>query len=390
MNSKQRIQLTLAHQEPDRVPILSLGIDNPTAETVLGRPTLCGFGGRVRGVAQNLALMTGRFAEYHQQRVADEIELWRTLDLDALGVTFPVRRYPLVPEQVEEHAWRFTDADTGQWGIYRHVPQSDTYDQVNSSLRQGGLAELARLVTSMESRTPSVEDWDFSPVETVVQEMGREHFVVAAADIDLGSTWDWAEHFLIGLIQAPDLIHRYLDAQLRVTLMLLEGMLDRGVDGVLGGTDWASRTGPMFSPKHFRRFVFPRLKQIVDLCHRYGVPYIKHTDGNVNILLDDMVEIGIDAFHAIEPGSGMDIAQLKRDYGDRLTLIGNVDCGTVLVSGPIEAVREQTEWVIRTAAPGGGFILSTSNSVHPGVKPEYYLAMLEAARRVGRYPIADP
>jgi uroporphyrinogen decarboxylase len=83
----------------------------------------------------------------------------------------------------------------------------------------------------------------------------------------------------------------------------------------------------------------------------------------------------------------MDIAQLKRDYGDRLTLLGNVDCSTVLVNGPVEAVKAQTEQVIRAAAPGGGFILSSSNSIHPGVKPEYYLAMLETAHTVGKYPI---
>jgi uroporphyrinogen decarboxylase len=210
---------------------------------------------------------------------------------------------------------------------------------------------------------------------------------MGVADVEIGSTWDWAEHFLIGLIQAPDLIHRYLDARLRVTLLLLEAMLDRGVDGVHGGYDWASKNGPMFSPKHFRRFVFPRLQQITDLCHRYGVPYVKHTDGNVNRLLDDMIRAGVDGFQAIEPGAGMDIARLKRDYGGRLTLIGNVDCATVLVNGPVEAVREQTEWVIRTAAPGGGFLLSTSNSVHPGVVPEYYLAMLDTARKVGDYPL---
>ena len=83
----------------------------------------------------------------------------------------------------------------------------------------------------------------------------------------------------------------------------------------------------------------------------------------------------------------MGIGQLKRKYGHRLTLIGNVDCGTVLVNGPVEAMRAQTEHVIRVAAPGGGFLLSSSNSIHPRVKPEYYLAMLETARAVGNYPI---
>jgi len=389
MNSKERVKLAFAHREPDRVPIFELTIDNPTAEHVLGRPTLCGFGGRARGVAQNEALIAGRIQEYHQQRVADEIALWRALDLDVYPNAYPVPRHPLVPEQIEAHAWRFTDPTTGWWGICRYLPESDTYDQVDSSLRTGGLAELARLTEALEAATPRLEDWDLSPVETFVRELGQDRAVMGVADVEIGSTWDWAEHFLIGLIKAPDLIHRYLDARLRTTLMLLEATLERGVDGVHGGYDWASAQGPMFSPRHFKDFVFPRLKQITELCHRYGVPYVKHTDGNVNRLLDGMIEAGVDGFQAIEPRAGMDIAQLKRDYGDRLTLIGNVDCSTVLVDGPIEAVRAQTERVIRVAAPGGGFLLSTSNSVHPGVKPAYYLAMLETAREVGRYPIAD-
>jgi len=83
----------------------------------------------------------------------------------------------------------------------------------------------------------------------------------------------------------------------------------------------------------------------------------------------------------------MNIAQIKKDYGDRLTLIGNVDCSTVLVEGPEEAVRKETLKIIQSAAPGGGFLLSSSNSIHPGVKPAYYLAMLDAARKAGQYPI---
>lgn len=169
--------------------------------------------------------------------------------------------------------------------------------------------------------------------------------------------------------------------------MLTEALLERGVDGIWGGVDWASNRGPVFSPRHFRQFVFPRLKQIADLCHRFGAPYIKHTDGNVNILLDDLVAAGVDAFHAIEPRASMDIVQLKRDYGQYLVLIGNVDCSSVLVDGPEDAVRAQTAEIIRAVAPGGGFVLSSSNSIHPGVNPEFYLAMLDTAREVGSYPI---
>ena len=387
MNSKERVRLAFAHQEADRVPALELTIDNPTAAHVLGRPNVCGFAGRVRGVLQNQALIEGTIAEYHRHKVQDEIELWQALDLDVYCQVAPVPREPIVPEQLSSVTWRFTDPATGQWTVTRHAPGSDTYDYVDSSLRQGGLPELARLTEALEAQEPRLEEWDFEPVDRILDTLGRDRFVLGHADVELGSTMDWAETFLIGLIKAPDLIHRFLDAHLKRTLLRTEALLERGVDGMWGGVDWASNRGPVFSPRHFRQFVFPRLKQIVDLCHRYGVPYIKHTDGNVNSLLDDLVAAGVDAFHAIEPRAGMDIVQLKRDYGERLVLVGNVDCSTVLVEGPEAAVRAETEEIIRAVAPGGGFVLSSSNSIHPGVRPEYYLAMLETARQVGVYPI---
>ena len=387
MNSKERVRLAFAHTEADRVPTLELTIDNPTAAHVLGRPNLCGFGGRVRGVLQNQALIEGTIAEYHRQKVRDEIELWQALDLDVYCQVAPVRREPIVPEQLSSVTWRFTDPSTGQWTVTRHAPGSDTYDYVDSSLRQGGLPELARLTEALEAQEPHLDEWDYEPVDQILDTLGRDRFVLGHADVELGSTMDWAETFLIGLLKAPDLIHRFLDAHLKRTLLRTEALLERGVDGMWGGVDWASNRGPVFSPRHFRQFVFPRLKQIVDLCHRYSVPYIKHTDGNVNSLLGDLVAAGVDAFHAIEPRAGMDIAQLKRDYGEHLVLVGNVDCSTVLVEGPEAAVRAQTEEIIRAVAPGGGFVLSSSNSIHPGVKPEYYLAMLETARQLGVYPI---
>ncbi len=389
MNSKERVQCTFAHQEPDRVPIFELTIDNPTAEFVLGRENLCGFGGTARGLKQNQALIDGSFDDYQRERVADEIELWHALDLDVYPNAYPVPKTPTVPERISPTTWRFSDAQTGFWSISKFSPESDTYDQVDSSIRQEGLDALRLQTETMEAASPTLDEWDFTPVKTFIRELGGDRFVMGVADVEIGSTWDWAEHFLVGMILDPELIHRYLDARLRLTLMLAEEMLRLGVDGIHGGYDWASARGPMFSPKHFDTFVFPRLAKITQLCHEYGVPYVKHTDGNVNKLLDGMIAAGVDGYQAIEPRANMDIAQIKQTYGDRLTLIGNVDCSSVLVDGPTEAVSKQTKEVIRDAAPGGGFLLSTSNSVHPGVKPEYYLAMLETARTVGNYPILE-
>jgi uroporphyrinogen decarboxylase len=387
MNSKQRVQTTFAHQVPDRVPIFEYSIDNPTAEAVLGRPNLCGFGGQARGVAHNEALLAGRVEAYHAQRLADEIELWLALDLDILPNAFPVPKNPLIPEQIDATHWRFEDPTTGHWTLYQYNQESDVYDEVDSTLRQEGLPALEELTTTLEASEPNPDDWDFTPVETLVRDCGQDRFIMGHADVEIGSTFCWAEHFLMGLLLEPDLSHRYLDARLKHALVLTEEVLKHGVDGIHGGYDWASNKGPLFSPRHFEEFVFPRLKQITDLCHRYGVPYVKHTDGNINSLIPGIIAAGVDGLHAIEPGAGMDIAQIKQDYGDRLTLLGNVDCAGVLVHGPAEAVRAETESVIHAAGMGGGFILSSSNSIHPGVPPDHYLAMRETARQVGNYPL---
>ena len=197
MNGKERAKLAFAHKEADRVPLFELTIDNPTAAQVLGRETLCGFGGLARGVKQNQALMNSQFKQYHEQRITDHLELWRTLDLDVFPVCDPIPVNPLVPEQVDEVNWRFEDSN-GVWGVSRYAPESDTYDQVDSSLKRGGLEELERVTALMEASEPRLEDWDFSIVDRIIAEFGNDRMILGSADVQIGSTWDWAETFFFG------------------------------------------------------------------------------------------------------------------------------------------------------------------------------------------------
>jgi uroporphyrinogen decarboxylase len=83
----------------------------------------------------------------------------------------------------------------------------------------------------------------------------------------------------------------------------------------------------------------------------------------------------------------MDIGLIKQRYGDRIALVGNIDCGALLSQAPVEEVRRVTRETIQTAAPGGGYCLSSSNSIHSSVKPENFLAMVETGRECGEYPM---
>jgi uroporphyrinogen decarboxylase len=172
-------------------------------------------------------------------------------------------------------------------------------------------------------------------------------------------------------------------------IRLMRRAIREGSDAVVSGDDYANQHGTVMSPQHFRQFVLPYLKRSIDAAHDEGVPFIKHTDGNIWAILDDLVQAGIGALDPIEPAAGMDIGEVKAKYGDRIAVIGNVDCSFVLTRGTVEEVEEAVKETIAKASPGGGHILASSNSIHPAVKPENYKAMVEAARKFGRYPI-DP
>jgi len=121
------------------------------------------------------------------------------------------------------------------------------------------------------------------------------------------------------------------------------------------------------------------------------VPFIKHLDGNTTALLNILVdEIGIDGLHSIEPAAGMDIGLIKKKYGDRITLLGNIDCGNLLTFGIEQHVIDEVKNIIRAASPGGGHFFSSSNSIHSGISPRTFRTMMKAVKEFGQYPISIP
>jgi uroporphyrinogen decarboxylase len=144
----------------------------------------------------------------------------------------------------------------------------------------------------------------------------------------------------------------------------------------------------MVSRQFTEKFLAPPLKKLVDYAHSRGVPVIKHTDGNIWPIYDTIIDAGVDGLHPIDPMAGMDIGEAKAKFGDKVCLCGNVSCAFSLVSGTEEEVRQETREVIRKAGKGGGLICMSSNSVHSGVNPKNYLAMVRAIREFGRYPLS--
>lgn len=136
-----------------------------------------------------------------------------------------------------------------------------------------------------------------------------------------------------------------------------------GAEVVILGDDAASGSGPMISPKMWREIMLPYHRRIVD---ELDAPVIWHSDGNIEALLPMAIEAGFVGVHGLEPSAGMDLSAIKRDFGDDLVLVGNIDVGA-LCDSDIDAVRREVDRCMEQGAPGGGYMLATCNSIFAGM-----------------------
>ncbi|TKJ47070.1 hypothetical protein CEE34_05710 [Candidatus Aerophobetes bacterium Ae_b3a] len=415
MTKKERIRTVFSHKEPDRVPIFELTIANPVLESVLGR-RIAGFGTGEAKVAGIRAAMEGREARRAiiRENVEGMLEAYSRVGFDMfwfrptdylapaeMGLPDDITAnyiFDVTIEEIERNTFRIEGKEDGFWCIEKYEEESDTCVTVTDSIKEGGIKELRRYVNYLEG-TKSVplhqclQDGLESIEIAVDKERGKEDgmFVLGAADIACPTFLPYFPLFLQTMVDEPRLAERYMETTTEGVMPLLKAQLEMGVDGILGAMDWCYGGGPLFSPEMFKRFMVPYLKRMVDECHRYGVPYVKHLDGNTTVLLDMLVyEVGIDGLHSIEPPAGMDIGWIKKKYGDRITILGNIDCAHLLTFGSREEVIEGVKKIIKVASAGGGHIFSSSNSIHSGVSPDTFWTMIKAVREFGKYPISIP
>jgi uroporphyrinogen decarboxylase len=155
--------------------------------------------------------------------------------------------------------------------------------------------------------------------------------------------------------------------------------------GIWAIDDLSFGSGPMIDPKLFRRYVFPWYEEMASLCRKNDLLFFFHSDGNIWPVLDDLIAIGIDAIHPIDP-TCMNIREVKERVGKKVGIIGNIDTD-LLARGTSEEVRELTKKRLREIAPGGGYALGSGNSVPNWARFENYQAMRETALKYGTYPL---
>ncbi len=234
---------------------------------------------------------------------------------------------------------------------------------------------------------PGREDETFRLVDLVREKSGDEYFLMLHGDPTFGipNGADMVEHtawLFEHLDEAKDKAQRQVDDELaRCGRIAKHG----GVDGYALCADYCFNENPFLSPEMFAELVTPYLSQVIAGQRELGFYAIKHTDGNIMPILDQLVSANPHALHSLDPQAGVDIAEVKRLYGDKVCLIGNVNCG-LLQSGTDDEVVESARYCIRHGMPGGGYIFSTSNCAYTGLALDRYELMWQVWHDEAIYP----
>jgi len=193
------------------------------------------------------------------------------------------------------------------------------------------------------------------------------------------------ENISLSLYDDPKFLEDVSDIAVDFDIKAVARMAEAGVDAMILADDYGASFKGLLRPAHFQAIFKPALKKIIDCIKSHDLPVFLHCCGHIYEYLDDLVEIGIDALHPLQRTAGMDLGVVKKKYGDRICIIGNIDSSRTLPYGTLAEVEAETLEALRIAAPGYGYILASDHSLHDGIPVANILHMFDVARKHGAY-----
>jgi uroporphyrinogen decarboxylase len=354
MTPKERVQITLARQQADRVPIdydSNPGID-------------------------------GRLKQHFNLKPDDSEGLRCALGVDFRGVGAPYRGPKL-------HA-DLPDRQVNDWGIRRRWIEHETggyWDYCDWPLTNATLEDVERWPM------PNPDHFDYSKVEAACD---RYHdYCVMAGNAGVGDIINntgmlrTMEQVLVDLATDDEaglrLIDRKTDIQLEIWRRTLEAAKGK-VDLFVIGEDLGTQRGPTISLELFRRHLRPRHQKFVDLAKSFNLPVMIHSCGSSSWAFDDFIAMGINVVDTLQPeAKDMAPAYLKRRYGDRLAFHGMISTAGPVAYGTVDDVVRDCRETLAVMMPGGGYCFAPTHALQDNSPTENVLAMYATARQYGRY-----
>jgi uroporphyrinogen decarboxylase len=336
MTGKERIELVLERKVADCVPTFEWFIDEKVCMAITGTP--------------------------------DPIDTVEALDIDGINIR---------PDYTKE----FTSEDTyvDEWGSVRQL----TGDCIAASLE----SPIKDITLHKEYKFPDpVASHRFKTLERALDRFGdRRAVILNLRDgfSDLRDLLGYEEALIQSMIE-PELFVELLERSVDYNLQLAQVAKARfGTNIVATTDDIAKADGLLFRPEHYFERIGPSFKRVIQGYKDMGYYVVKHCDGDVSDVIDFWIECGIDCLDPIDPGAGMRLDDMRKKYGTSICLKGNVDCKGALCTGTPEDVAAEVKDAMQQSGKTA-YICTSSNTIHQGVKPENYRAMIEAIRLYGK------
>jgi len=389
MDFRERIMTALNHEEPDRVPVMGLIMDPATVNRILGKKPADFVGmmkkPELKSAIRDLMRDDSFWNKTYYANFSDVLESSLKLGFDANWTIYAFMQLEddagsplgLVWHDAFGRVWEMTSDDRGNMMLNYSRPLCETEGEWE---------------TWIERKAPVFEkviDYAADFHKRLAEEYGARIMPIGyAAPGIFENSWQpiGFVNFTKFIFQKPEFVKRVIGFYTDYYLRYLEAVMRSGVEVVLTGDDLAQKTGPMLRPEMIEKLYGESYRRMAEAIHKQGKKLIFHSCGNIYPLLDKFIEWGFDGIITMEPTAGVNLGEVRKRVGHRLTLVGNLDVSYLLVRGTRQEVEDAVKQAIRDAAPGGGYILSASHS-HPFVDPARLEWMVEAAHQYGTYPI---
>ncbi len=381
MNHRDRLLTALRHRQPDRVPY-DLKFTAPKLDEFMKRTGAADpfvyFDLDYRYVPIRAPRALPDFSGYFRGRVPD----WPDFDDSALlETTHPgaAGYFVMGPHNTAMNEW-------GEYRLYGEPVELNYHKKVHPL--QGPDCTLG-----------AVEQYPYPDLFAEYRYAGIEKIVknIQAQGLAAALSWEmtifekaWRirgmEDLMMDFVSNPDLAECLLDQIAKRTGYLAMRYARAGVDVIQLGDDIGSQNAMMISPKTWRRFLKPRLAKIIadTKAANPDVLIFYHSDGKYEAVIPDLIEIGVDILNPVQPES-MEIANLKRQYGERLCFWGGIGVQTTMPFGTPDDVRAAVRKLMADAGDRGGLVVSPAHVLEPDVPWDNIVAFVEAARQYGLY-----
>lgn len=382
MTPRERVLSAIAHEEPDRVPIV-IGVSNATGMKMapyMELKELIGVDAPDEYLYDWPELGTAAIDEETMQRLHSDVR--GVTDLEPDWVLDRNRKREPHSDYVNSWGSGAKEIKPGEWfpmveplaaATTIAEIESHTWPDMDDPTRIAHVAEQAARLAGGDYAVIATP-WLLFPLERAFAMQGMETFLM-----NMALHPDFAEALLLKIAElCKQLMRHFLDA------------LDGNADIIKIGDDLGTQQSLLMSPDMYRRVLKPIHADFIELIkRRTSAKILFHSCGDVYPLLDDLVEIGIDIINPVQTSAGKlsDLERLKERYGDILTFCGAIDTHRILNHGSPDDVRAEVGRVIEVLGPGGGYLAGAVHTVMNDVPAENILAMVDAVHELGRYPL---